>query len=470
MSRPGKVVWYEGMFLKPHHFQQWDAYYEDALRFHLSALTSCHWGLTQLQINGEALSDGIFLLERCEGVLPDGLQVRIPEIDKAPGARTDIGEYFPTGSETMDVYLAIPLERDGQVMCDLEGNQSPDEVRYMREFREIADENTMEKNEVGFARKNLKILFFSDDESLHGHSAIKIAELVRTASGSFALTESYVPPCLSISASDYLKSTVRDLYYFLSTQSTEFSSQFRVLSSGSRSFTSADVTNFWLLHTINSFIPLLGHVERMEAGHPETLYCLLVQLAAQLTTFSAGSHPRHLPAYDHKDLFACFDGLSERIRTLVKSTPERIVTIPLRDVEFEGEEVLRADIEEEQLGELFDVARFYLRFTTDQPDRHDQLMQEIPGQVKIASQSMIDRFVGNALIGVELLYESRPPDPLYTEPGVLCFRLLTDPDAAHWQSILQSRSIAIFLQGAISEFLPGKPPEGREVELLALKE
>src|SRR5262245_63424291 len=87
MSRYRKVVWNEGMLLTPHHFQQWDNYYEELLSSRLASLVSYEWGVLDLQINRESIANGFFDLIRCSAVMPDGMLVNIPQTDPAPEPR-----------------------------------------------------------------------------------------------------------------------------------------------------------------------------------------------------------------------------------------------------------------------------------------------------------------------------------------------------------------------------------------------
>ena len=60
MSRYRKIVWNEGMLLTPHHFQQWDNYYEELLNSPFASLASYEWGVLDIQVNNEAFANGSF--------------------------------------------------------------------------------------------------------------------------------------------------------------------------------------------------------------------------------------------------------------------------------------------------------------------------------------------------------------------------------------------------------------------------
>src|ERR1700686_4019545 len=50
MSVYSKVVWSEGLFLRPQHLQQQDRYFERYVETRCQALRSSSWGLTELEL------------------------------------------------------------------------------------------------------------------------------------------------------------------------------------------------------------------------------------------------------------------------------------------------------------------------------------------------------------------------------------------------------------------------------------
>ena len=53
MSWDNKVVWSEGLFLRPQHLQQSDRYVEKLVRSRTAGLRGYGWGLTHLRLNRE---------------------------------------------------------------------------------------------------------------------------------------------------------------------------------------------------------------------------------------------------------------------------------------------------------------------------------------------------------------------------------------------------------------------------------
>ncbi|MGH8186384.1 MAG: type VI secretion system baseplate subunit TssK, partial [Steroidobacteraceae bacterium] len=84
MSANNKVVWSEGLFLQPQHFQQQDRYFERYVETRCQALVSHSWGFTELEVERDFLSIGKFGLRSASGVFPDGTPFRMPDDDPLP--------------------------------------------------------------------------------------------------------------------------------------------------------------------------------------------------------------------------------------------------------------------------------------------------------------------------------------------------------------------------------------------------
>src|SRR6185369_8023612 len=106
MSVHNKVVWSEGLFLQPQHFQQQDRYFEQYVEGRCRGLVPYSWGFTELEIERDWLRVGKFALRRAAGVFPDGTPFRMPEDEPVPPP-------LEVDSKVRDqvVFLAVPLRR-----------------------------------------------------------------------------------------------------------------------------------------------------------------------------------------------------------------------------------------------------------------------------------------------------------------------------------------------------------------------
>ncbi len=445
-----KVLWSEGLFLTPHHLQQWDRYHEDVLNFRIRALSTFMWGAEDLRFNEDALENGTFEVLRCRAVLPDGMSVDIPDTDAPPPAR-DFTEAFSPTAERMDVYLAVPVVRSRSANVAGTDAKAAFMARYLPLQAGVPDENTGENEmPVTFAAKNLRLLF--GEEPLDNHAALKIAELRRTPEGKTVLEESYIPPSLSLAAARPLTDIVRRLLEILSTKSTTLGEQRRQKSAGVADFTTSDVATFWLLHTVNAYIPLMMHFHHVQRVHPELLYLTMARLAGELMTFVTEGHPSDLPRYIHTDLTRTFSQLDRKLRVLLETViPTRCVPIPL---ERTKESLYIGRIMDERLPAS---AEFFLGVYAKLPEA--QLLERVPRKSKIASLDTINYLLGQALPGVLLRPVPVPPGPIPVRVGFKYFRL--EKLGTYWDTIAASRNICIYF--------PAEFPDLR-LELFAVKD
>ena len=73
MTWHNKVMWTEGMFLQPQHFQQQDRFAARQLDSRFAAGQAWPWGFSSLQVDDAALLQGKVMITAARGVMPDGL-------------------------------------------------------------------------------------------------------------------------------------------------------------------------------------------------------------------------------------------------------------------------------------------------------------------------------------------------------------------------------------------------------------
>ena len=434
------------MLLTPHHFQQADNYHEDLLQSRIGSLVAHEWGLLDLEFNQDSIRNGSVELLRCSGVMPDGLWLELPQLGSLP-AKREVEGRFKESANRLDVYLAIPAVDYLRANVQKSGGEPAPAIRFLQEEGTVVDEVVSDipsEREIAFARGNFRLLF--GDELREGYSAIKIAELTRTATGQLALVDHYVPPALNVRASHWLGNLLRQLVEFLVAKSNSLGARRREGRSGMATFNAAELTDFWMLHTIYSAIPLMAHLfhtSERHVVHPERLYLAMSQLAGELMTFSMEHHPKDIVHYDHKDLYNTFRQLDAVIRFMLSQQPsERCVPIPL---EKTREAVYVGQVKDER---LLKEAEFILAVGAQIPD--PQLITRVPFAIKIAdSGSGIDACIASFVPGVSLRHASPPPPAIPTRVGMHYFRLdRNDRDLTiqrYWDQIIGLQTIAVWV-------------------------
>lgn len=422
------------MLLTPHHFQQAENFLEEYINIRLASVMAYEWGILDLAINQEALTNGNFELIRCTAITPDGFIVQIPQTDPPPAVRP-VQDHFPSTAESVAVFLALPAKRTGGINYQLNGNSSNQLVRFVPIPAVIADETTGQNEQLlDFARGNLRVLF--TDEITEGYTAIKLAVLERTATGQLTLAETYIPPVLKVNASPWLVNALRQLVEILITKCTTLSEQRRQRGLLLADFTSSEIATMWLLNTVNESLASLMHLMRTRVVHPERLYSELIRLAGRLMTLALNRHPKDIVSYTHLDLFRTFHQLFGEIRELLEIViPTRCVPIPLEKIR---KTLYLGRIQDDR---LFQGAEFVLAVRASLPE--NRIIELTPLVFKIAAQEVIDTVVGAAMPGVAMRYVSPPPSEIPTRVGFHYFRL--DTIGPFWDAIRGSKVLAIYV-------------------------
>ena len=446
MKNRHSVVWTKGMFLTPQHFQTQDQFFHEAIQFRFAASQYSNWGVTGLEIDSEALANGLVRLSRCAGIMPDGEPFDVPETDDAPPSRA-VAEHFPPTRESLDVYLGIPEKRPrarNVTIPEPNGNgvmEGPPATRYLAEPRTFNDENAGDDEKpVMVARRTFRLLF--EDEYRDGFTALRIARVSRNAAGAPALSPRFVAPCLNLGSSPYLAMLLRRQIEILAAKRATLSAPRRQRGKVLAEFAPSETANFWLLHTVNSYLPELKHIWKVRQGHPEPAYVAMLRLAGALSTFSLEARPENLPDYDHDDLGRCFTALDAAIRNLMETViPEKFVAVPL---ELRDRFVWSGAVTEDQ---YLRNSQLYLAVSSKMGV--DDLIRKAPQLIKVSSQDDIQRLVRNSLPGLTLRHVPVPPAAIPIKLDNQYFSL--NQGGPLWDAIVQSRQIGVHAPGEIVE-------------------
>lgn len=432
MRQMQPVLWTKGVLLTPQHMQTQDRFLEDLLDFQLSTLTYCPWGFHRLDLDREALAGGSVAISAAAGILRDGLLFDIPDADPAPPPKPLEGCWEPD-QESLHVYLTIPEHRRGGYnvsMAPAERN-----TRYLAEVLLRRDENTgLSEKPIQVARKNFRLLV--EGEALEGNTALRIAKIRRSSTGDYQLDPRFIPPLIDITASEYLLSLARRLVEILSAKSTTLAGMRRQQNQSLAEFSISDVANFWLLYTVNTYLPQLRHLFETRRGHPAALFSAMVSLAGALSTFSQRVQPRHLPGYDHDDPSPCFTELDEKLRQLLETVvPANCVSLPLT---LERPSIYATAIDQDH---YLGAPALYLAVHAEQSQA--ELLRKAPQLIKVSSADQVDRLVRQALPGVGLVHVPRPPSAV---PVKLNFHyFLLSKAGGEWEAVARARNLAAYV-------------------------
>jgi type VI secretion system protein ImpJ len=434
-----RVLWGEGMFLRPQHFQQQSLYQEWLLGNIVAHYHAYPAGIKQLLIDESALAIGSLRLERMSGILPDGTAVNIPVNDPAPPVRS-LGDIPNLGTESL-IYLALP-EINAYGGNSLEpGHTATRPARYSVESKTSPDLYTSAL-EADLSVLTHKTVLLTESENRDGYHAIAIGRIKLTPSGTWSLDNQFVPPLLDISSNEVMIGILRRLIDMLFVKSQALAGRHRERAKNIAEYSTSDIASFWLLHTVNRNFPKLNHLLKTPLVHPEQFYLALAELNGELLTFSSNASLREIPAYRHDDLFTVFTQLEKSIHTLLDTViSSRYQVIPLTSA--------RPSIYVGQLASdnLLENVDFYLSIESQQPAV--RVIETVPMKIKVGSPEDVEKILNSALPGVRLSHANQTPGAIPVRIGNVYFAL--EPGSLIYDRMLSARSICLYVPNTLQD-------------------
>ena len=436
MSKSSRVMWSEGMFLLPQHFQYQDEFHQHQLAQATLRGTPFHWGVQLLELDEEALAGGVLQLSRLKLVFPDGTLYDAPQQDPLPAARDLKGLLRESD---LKVYAALRRPEPYGLNYVEDGATEQGARRFRKQFDTLPDLNEGDlENEITSLRLNVVLLIEGDD--LDGFSYCPLAKLVRNNAGGFNLDSHFVHPSLHLGAHDTLLGIARRLLGVLQAKSEALSGRRRERADQIAEFGSSDVTLFWLLFTVNRAYPALAHLLQHPRLHPEQLYRFLAELAGSLLTFSLSIQLKDIPPYDHDDPAASLLRLDALLRELLDNVvPNQYVPIA---VEQTKPSYYVGRLHDARLAE----ADFYISVHADMPGA--SLLELVPRAFKVGSPEDIEVVVNTAMPGATLNHATRLPNAIPVRLDNHYFSI--EPHGRVYQRMMDAQAIAFYVPSAFA--------------------
>lgn len=443
MSENNRVVWSEGMFLRPQHFQQHDRFIESLVQGRCNGLQSYGWGVTKLRVDQRQLGMGKFALAECSGVFADGTPFNLPVDDELPAP-------IEISSEVQNsiVYLAFPARLEGSV--EIDSDEKPNNLaRYHAQESEVNDHNSNsnETSTVAVGKLNCRLLL--QDQERAGYICIGVARIIEArVDKNIILDDEYISPAINSLAIARLQNYIKEVSGLLHTRGEALAGRASEAGRGGVS----EISDFLLLQVVNKIEPLFEHLQNLPTLHPEQLYQIAVQLAGELSTYAkSNKRPVALPPYDHEDLEKTFSAVMEEIRDCLSMVLEQnAIPIPLTPPKYGTRAAKIPDYN------LLDDAFFVLAVNAQVST--EQIRSRFPGQVKIGPVEQIQQLVRSALPGITVNSLPVAPRQIPYHAGFSYFEL--NKQGELWQQMRQSGGFAIHIAGDFP---------GLEIEFWAIK-
>jgi type VI secretion system protein ImpJ len=431
MSLRNHVVWRDGLFLKPHHFQQQQRYMEYLVRSRVDTLDAYQAGLSRLDINLENLLHGKILIDHAKGVFPDGSIVDLPGETHPPEA-LDVSTKTVVNQR---VYLALPLRLNG--VPEVEDELHPQDNTRMhavdQEVRDIASGDT-EPFQLSVAQYRLRLMLEEEDRS--SFTCLAIARIrEKRSDGSLVLDDDFLPMSSTLEATPQLKKILDDFVGLLQQRARQISE--RLGSPGQRGVSA--VSDFLMLQAVYRLWPEFRHISTITGVHPKELYRTFAMAAGELATFTHDLRmPEAWPAYNHEDPRLCFDPVIASLRQSLTAIFEaNAIALPFNKQKYG---IYTSPISDRS---LLKSAIFVIAVKASVP--LDKLAKDFPAQTKVSSIEKIRELIQVHLPGVTLQRLPSPPRQLPYHAGFTYFQL--DENSAGWANVADASGFAFHIAG-----------------------
>jgi type VI secretion system protein ImpJ len=425
-----KVVWSQGMFLLPHHFQQEARHVEYFVDMRLRSAGPHGWGFFDLALDEGLLALGRLGITRATGILPDGTPFSIPQHDAQP-----MPLEVPADLKGEIVYLAVPLAREGVTQVGFDGTDAQELCRWRAGSEELRDHTNAadEPEPVQTGTLDLRLLRVKDaNDGLALLGVARVAE--RRSDNQVVLDRHYIAPQTRIDATRQLSAHASLLHGLIHQRARALASRMGQLSHGV-----SEMADFLMLQALNRAEPVFRQMALAPNLHPQALHLACLQLAGEMSTFTSEARfPAEHPLYRHDDLHATFAPVVEDLRRMLSTVLERnAMQIELVDRSHGVRMAVFPD------AELARTANFVLAVNAQMPA--EQLRLRFPSQSKLGPADRLRDLVNLQLPGVTMRSLPTAPRQLPFHAGFHYFEL--DRGGDLWKQLERSGSLALHVAG-----------------------
>lgn len=428
MSWYSKVVWSEGLFLRPHHFQQNDRYLENLLENRVRHVTPYPWGFSVLEIDRDLAQQSRIGLRRAVGVMPDGTPFALPDNSPLPAAIE-----VPENAAGQIVWLSLPLASPNT--REVEDAPTGSASRYVPSTEMLIDSTASLRieEEIDVAHPRLTLELRKTAKA--GYVGLALGRILEVRDRAILFDEKFAPPVLVCSAYPVIEGWLDRVIGWIDNKLEELA-RYAADPTAGGGLQSAD---YFMLQLLNRQIPQLRHLRQSRYVHPERLFETFLGLAGELATFTtAERRARDYPAYDHDDLEACFTPLVRDIQDFLSANLGR------RAIRLEiTERAPNAFMSTIRDRSLVRNATLVLEVAARRP--LTEIQAQFPQLFKVGPNTKMNEIVHAHLPGISLVHLPTPPPQIRALTDHVYFYL--DRTSPLWPEFSTASSIGMHFSG-----------------------
>lgn len=426
-----KVIWSEGLFLRPQHLQQQDRYFDYQIRRRVQLLEPYCWGFQTLELDENLLQLGKVALTRAEGILPDGTLFRLPADASKPLIFSQEVE------EGSTLCLVVPAVIQGSI----ESHEDSDEqhsARYGTAIREVIDSHGLRGQPVAVTTAVLRARLAVMDSLTEKDVSLPLCRIrERKPDGSLVLDRDFCPPRLSLEGDSRLQALGREVLSLIQVRARGLAER---LTGGAGNISS--VADLLLLQALNRYVATLDLQLGQPQLHPYSLYRTFTELTGELAALCRDTRlaEKAIP-YDHSNPATSFLALYADLRNMLTRVFEQAATrLPVHPRKFGLTVIPLPDMNDLRTNDLI------LALKADVPV--EQLVRLVPTRIKVGSIGKIRDIVNLQLPGCKLSHLPTAPRQLPYHAGYCYFRL--EPQREIWNDVEQSGGFAVHVSGEVA--------------------
>ena len=427
-----KVVWREGLFIRPQHFQQNDRYYNYELKTRTSQLRANNWGLFNLNIDEHLLSTGKIIIESVSGILPDGTLFDINTKE-----HNSLNLDIKITDTNKLIYLVLPLYIQDSDDVHFEEQKNLLTRYKAKALHNVPNTNAGESSNSDILVSDYNFKLLLEDNINDGYVKIAIAKIgAVSTSGAVSLDESYTPTFLHFNASNKLTSKINELVSMLTFRAEKLAEKI-----SDSVLQATELGDYLMLQLLNKYESKFHFLLTQDKIHPDELFVELTTLAAELAVFM--KKEKRLTkqiTYNHLEQSHSFDEALDELKSMLTMVLEQnSISLPIEKRKYG---IYIAPVKDK---EIVKNSTFIFAVTSDLSSQ--KVKEILITSLKLGTIETIKNLVNYHLVGFKIKPLSTPPKEIPYRVNHLYFSL--ELTSENTKELLKSAGFAFHLSAEI---------------------
>ena len=441
MSWFSKVVWSEGLFLRPQHLQQSDRYFERLVASRSGYITPYPWGFREFEIDRDLAQQNKFGLRRAAGIFSDGTPFNLPADSPLPAPIT-----IPENAAGLHVWLLMPEAAANT--REVDNSETGSASRFVIGSETFIDSTSTLRVEEEIDIAHPRLAYEVRKTAKPGYVGLAVARIVEVTDKAIVFDERFAPPVLLASAHPVVTGWLDRVIGWVETKLEELARYAADPSAGG----GLQSVDYFILGMLNRQIPLIKHLRASRYVHPERIYSEFLGLAGELATYATKERrARDYAAYNHDNLEASFAPILADIQKFLNIDISRAIRLEIT------ERAPNAFIAAVRDRNLFRSATFVLEVAAQRP--LTEIQNQFPALFKVGPNTKMNDIVQAHLPGIGLVHMPTPPTQIRAISTHVYFYL--DRMSPLWPEFSTASGIGMHFSGDWP---------GLELDLWAIKE